>query len=75
MAARATPPTVFVVDDDISIRKSLELLIAQAGWQPSSRLGAGVSRAALPSPHPELPGARCEPARSERTRASEAHRQ
>ncbi|HEY6490839.1 MAG: response regulator transcription factor [Terracidiphilus sp.] len=28
-----TSPVVFVVDDDISIRESLELLIRQAGWQ------------------------------------------
>ena len=27
-------PTVFVVDDDISVRESLELLIASAGWRP-----------------------------------------
>src|SRR5215475_14451704 len=27
-------PTVFVVDDDISVRESLELLIAHAGWRP-----------------------------------------
>ncbi len=27
-------PTVFVVDDDISVRESLELLIRCAGWQP-----------------------------------------
>jgi FixJ family two-component response regulator len=27
-------PLVFVVDDDISIRESLEFLIARAGWQP-----------------------------------------
>jgi len=27
-------PTVFVVDDDISVRESLELLIREAGWQP-----------------------------------------
>jgi len=26
-------PTVFVVDDDISVRESLELLIASAGWR------------------------------------------
>ncbi|MGH7724104.1 MAG: response regulator transcription factor [Candidatus Eiseniibacteriota bacterium] len=26
-------PTVFVVDDDISVRESLELLITSAGWQ------------------------------------------
>jgi FixJ family two-component response regulator len=27
-------PTVYVVDDDISIRESLELLIRDAGWRP-----------------------------------------
>ncbi len=27
-------PTVFVVDDDISVRESLRLLIESAGWQP-----------------------------------------
>jgi FixJ family two-component response regulator len=27
-------PVVFVVDDDISVRESLELLIAEAGWRP-----------------------------------------
>ncbi len=27
-------PTVFVVDDDISVRESLESLIVSAGWQP-----------------------------------------
>ena len=27
-------PIVFVVDDDISVRESLELLIRNAGWQP-----------------------------------------
>ena len=28
------PPTVFVVDDDLSVRESLELLIKSAGWRP-----------------------------------------
>lgn len=28
-----TTPTVFVVDDDVSVRESLELLIESAGWQ------------------------------------------
>jgi FixJ family two-component response regulator len=27
-------PIVFVVDDDVSVRESLELLIGAAGWQP-----------------------------------------
>src|SRR5262245_36434801 len=26
-------PNVFVVDDDVSVRESLELLVRQAGWQ------------------------------------------
>src|SRR5262245_29539713 len=29
-----TTPIVFVIDDDVSIRESLELLIDAAGWQP-----------------------------------------
>lgn len=29
-------PTIFVVDDDISVRESLELLIKTAGWQPET---------------------------------------
>ena len=29
-------PIVFVVDDDISVRESLELLIHNAGWQPET---------------------------------------
>ena len=28
-------PIVFVVDDDVSVRESLELLIRNAGWQPA----------------------------------------
>jgi FixJ family two-component response regulator len=30
------PAIVFVVDDDISVRESLELLIRAAGWQPET---------------------------------------
>jgi FixJ family two-component response regulator len=33
--ARGTP-VVFVVDDDVSVRESLELLILSAGWQPQT---------------------------------------
>jgi FixJ family two-component response regulator len=31
-----TTPIVFVVDDDVSVRESLELLIRNAGWQPET---------------------------------------
>src|SRR5215475_8628096 len=41
ISARSSPmshdtPTVFVVDDDVSVRESLELLIKFAGWQPET---------------------------------------
>jgi len=29
-------PIVFIVDDDVSVRESLELLIRCAGWQPET---------------------------------------
>jgi len=29
-------PIVFVVDDDVSVRESLELLVRSAGWQPET---------------------------------------
>ena len=32
---QAATPIVFVVDDDISVRESLELLLASEGWQPA----------------------------------------
>jgi FixJ family two-component response regulator len=37
-SASASPatPIVFVVDDDFSVRESLELLIYNAGWQPET---------------------------------------
>ncbi len=31
-----TTPIVFVVDDDISVRESLELLIRSEGWEPET---------------------------------------
>jgi FixJ family two-component response regulator len=46
-------PIVFVVDDDISVRESLELLIEFAGWQPETFASAGEflarPRTAVPS--------------------------
>jgi FixJ family two-component response regulator len=31
-----TTPIVFVVDDDVSVRESLELMISSAGWKPET---------------------------------------
>ena len=46
-------PIVFVVDDDVSVRESLELLIKSAGWQPELFASAqdflSHARAAVPS--------------------------
>ena len=46
-------PIVFVVDDDVSVRESLELLIAEEGWQPELFASAGEflarPREAVPS--------------------------
>ena len=46
-------PIVFVVDDDVSVRDSLELLISFAGWQPetfaSAREFLARPRAIVPS--------------------------
>lgn len=50
-ATRSTA-TVFVVDDDVSIRESLELLIAQAGWRPAL---FGSAQEFLASPHRASP--------------------
>jgi len=48
-----TQPIVFVVDDDVSVRESLELLIDNAGWQPKAFASAqeflGSPRAVVPS--------------------------
>jgi FixJ family two-component response regulator len=45
-------PTVFVVDDDISVRESLELLIASAGWRAETFASA---RDFLARPRATLP--------------------
>jgi FixJ family two-component response regulator len=45
-------PIVFVVDDDISVRESLELLIAHAGWRPEVFASA---REFLARPRPQCP--------------------
>jgi len=46
------PPIVFVVDDDISVRESLELLIKSAGWLPELFVSA---QEFLARPHPAVP--------------------
>ena len=40
--APLTTPIVFVVDDDVSVRESLESLIRYAGWQPETFATAGA---------------------------------
>jgi FixJ family two-component response regulator len=45
-------PLVFIVDDDISIRESLELLMADAGWRPEVFASA---REFLARPRPQSP--------------------
>ena len=49
-----SPPTVFVVDDDGSMRESLESLIQYAGWQPEVFASAPEFLA-----RPRFPGASC----------------
>ena len=44
--------TVFVVDDDVSVRESLELLIRTAGWQPETFASAPEF---LSRPRPTVP--------------------
>ena len=44
-----TTPTVVVVDDDISVRESLELLIQNEGWQPALFESAQEFLARLPT--------------------------
>jgi FixJ family two-component response regulator len=52
-ARSAAIPVVFIVDDDISVRESLESLIADAGWRPevfaSAQEFLAQPRRALPS--------------------------
>jgi FixJ family two-component response regulator len=45
-------PIVFVIDDDVSVRESLELLIRHAGWQPELFASA---QEFLSRPRPAVP--------------------
>jgi FixJ family two-component response regulator len=47
-------PVVFIVDDDISVRESLELLLVSAGWHPESFASAEDFLA-----HPRICGPSC----------------
>jgi FixJ family two-component response regulator len=47
-----TAPTVLVVDDDISVRESLDLLIRTAGWRPETYDSAHAFLARSPAPGP-----------------------
>jgi FixJ family two-component response regulator len=49
LAMPPTKPTVVVVDDDISVRQSLELLIQDEGWQPALFESAQEFLAQLPT--------------------------
>jgi FixJ family two-component response regulator len=44
-----TTPTVVVVDDDVSVRESLELMIQEEGWQPALFESAESFLARLPT--------------------------
>lgn len=46
-------PTVFVVDDDVSVRESLDLLVRTAGWRPETFASA---RDFLARPLARIPG-------------------
>jgi FixJ family two-component response regulator len=50
----AQAPTVFIVDDDISFRESLEAMIGAAGWRPQAFASAQAFLA-----HPRVAGPSC----------------
>jgi FixJ family two-component response regulator len=52
LTMRDVPPIIFVVDDDLSVRESLELLIKSAGWQPELFVSA---QEFLSRPRPSVP--------------------
>lgn len=52
METNSSTPVVFVVDDDVSVRESLELLIRWAGWKPETFSSA---REFLAHPSAEAP--------------------
>lgn len=51
-----TTPTVHVVDDDVSVRESLELLVRSAGWWPETFASASEFLDYLTRPRSPVPG-------------------
>ena len=51
-----TTPVVFVVDDDVSVRESLESLIRWAGWKPRT---SARHRTSCPVPETKCPVVWC----------------
>jgi FixJ family two-component response regulator len=51
-----TTPVVFVVDDDVSVRESLELLIGTAGWRAETFASAQEYLESLARPRARAPG-------------------
>ena len=49
---RSADSVVYIVDDDISVRESLEGLILEAGWQPSAFASASDFLASPPAASP-----------------------
>ena len=67
-------PVVFVVDDDVSVRESLELLILSGGWQPETFASAEDFLARFARGCSELPGSRCGASQPQWPRSPETHR-
>ena len=66
---------IFVVDNDISVRKSLELLIRCEGWQPETFQSAlRISLIGPRLPRPELSHPRSRTPRPQRTRTAKNYR-
>jgi hypothetical protein len=67
-------PIVFIVDDDISVRESLELMIRSEGWKPATFASAQEFLAAPKSARAELFDSRRESSGPQRTRSAKTHR-
>ena len=67
-------PIVFVVDDDVSVRESLELLIGCAGWQAEIFASAQEFLSRPRVRCSQLPDARRDASGSQRSRSAEADR-